>query len=66
MKPLQPLRVADVGLASRHVLGIARIHKEDSEATGVEKLEDRNPVDACRFHNDCLDATFCKPIHQPM
>ena len=61
MKPLQPLRVADVGLASGHVLGIARIDKEHREATGVEKLEDRNPVDAGRFHDDRLDAAFRKP-----
>ena len=66
MKPLQPLRVADIGLASGHVLGIARIDEEHSKATGVEEFEYRNPVDAGQFHNDCLDATFCKPIDQPM
>src|SRR5665647_3511729 len=66
MKTLQPLRIADVGLASGHVLGIARIDKEHSKSTGIEKLENWNPVDAGRFHNDCLDATFLKPIYQPM
>jgi hypothetical protein len=48
------------------VLGIARIDKEHSKATGIEKLENWNPVDAGRFHNDCLDATFLKPIYQSM
>src|SRR5450756_701454 len=66
MKTLQPLRIADVGLASGHVLGIARIDKEHSKSTGIEKLENWNPVDAGRFHNDCLDATFLKPIYQSM
>jgi hypothetical protein len=25
MKPLQPLRIADIGLAPRHVLGVTRV-----------------------------------------
>ena len=58
MKPLQPLRIADVGLASGYVLGIARIDKEHSKATGVEEFEDRNPVHAGRLHDDRLDAAF--------
>jgi putative transposase len=66
MKTLQPLRIADVSLASRHVFGIARIDKEHSKATSIEELENWNPIDASRFHNDRLDATFLKPIHQPM
>jgi hypothetical protein len=39
MKPVQPLGIADVGLASGHVLGIARIDKEHSEAAGFEKFK---------------------------
>ena len=66
MKPLQPLRVADISFASGHVLGIPRIDQEYGEAAGVEEFEYRNPVDAGRLHNDCLDAAFCKPIHKPM
>ena len=66
MKPLQPLRIADIRLASGHVLGIARIDDKHSKAAGVEEFKNRNPVDAGRLHNDCLDATFCKPIHQSM
>ena len=65
MEPLQPLRIADVGLASGHVLGIARIDKEHIKASGIEEFEDRNPVHAGRLHNDRLNATFLKPIHQP-
>jgi hypothetical protein len=48
------------------VLRIAGIDKEHSKAAGVEKLVDRNPVDAGRFHRDGLDAAFCKPNCQPM
>ena len=66
MKPLQPLRITDVGFASGHVLGIARIDEKNCKATGIEEFEDRNPVDARGLHDDRLDTTFCKPVHHPM
>lgn len=66
METLQPLRIADIGLAPGHVLGIARVDKEHSKPPGIEKLENRNPVDAGRFHDDRLDAAFRKPVYQPM
>ena len=66
MKPLQAPLIADVGLASGHVLGIARIDKEDNKATGIEQLENWYPVNAGQFHDDGLDATFREPVHQPM
>jgi len=46
MEPLQPLRIADIGLAPRHVLGIARVDKKNSEPPCIEKLENWDPVDA--------------------
>src|SRR4029077_14210285 len=49
VKPLQPLRITDVGLASGDVLGIARIDKEYRKATSVEELKDRDPIDAGRL-----------------
>ena len=66
MEPLQPLRIADIGLAPRHVLGITRVDKEHGKPPCIEKLENRNPVDAGRFHDDGLDAAFRKPVDQPM
>jgi len=66
MEPLQPLRIADIGLAPGHVLGIARVDKEYRKPAGIEKFENRNPVDAGRFHDDRLDAAFRKPVYQPM
>ena len=44
VKPLQPLRITDVGFATGHVLGIARIDKEHRKATSVEELKDRDPI----------------------
>jgi hypothetical protein len=40
--------------ASRQVLGIAGVDKKHSEPTCIEKLENRYPVDAGRFHDDGL------------
>ncbi len=42
MQPLQPLGITDVGLASRHVLGVAGIDQDDLEAALVEDLEGRD------------------------
>ena len=66
MEPLQPLRIADIGLAPRHVLGIAGIDKKHCEPACIEKLENWNPVNAGRFHDDGLDAAFRKPVSQLM
>ena len=66
MEPLQPLGIADISLAPRHVLGVTRVDKKHSEPPCIEKLENRNPVDAGRFHDDGLDAAFRKPVNQPI
>src|SRR5271170_2638235 len=66
MEPLQPLRIADIGLAPWHVLGIARVDKKHGKSPGIEKLENRNPVDTGRFHDHGLDTAFSKPVDQPM
>jgi hypothetical protein len=66
MEPLQPLRITNIGLTPGHVLGIAGVDKNHSEPTCIEKFENRYPVDAGRFHDDGLDAAFCKPVYQPM
>src|SRR3954468_16663477 len=39
MEPLQPLRIADIGLAPRDVLGVTRVDKADSKSPCIEKLE---------------------------
>ena len=46
---LQPLRVVDVGLATGHVLGIARVDQEHLEASRFKHLEDGNPIHAGRL-----------------
>jgi hypothetical protein len=56
VKPQQPLRITDVGLASGYVLGIASIDEEHRKATGVEELEDREP-----FHREDRPRPFLRP-----
>ncbi len=55
MQALQPLGIADVGLATRHVLGVARVDQNHLEAWLLQDLEHRNPVDPGRLHGDRLD-----------
>ena len=65
MQPLQPLGIADVGLAPGHVLGIAGIDQLHVEATLVEDLVGRDPIDAGRLHHDRLDAACREPVGHP-
>jgi len=62
VKALQPLRIAHVCLATRHMLGVTGIDQKYLEATLVEQFINRDPVDAGRFHNDRRDAAFSEPI----
>jgi hypothetical protein len=59
---LEPLGVADVGLPAGHVLHVARVHEDDLEASLLQDLEDRYPVDARRLHRDCRDAGRRQPV----
>jgi hypothetical protein len=61
---LQPLRVVHVGLATRDILGVARVDQEDLEASRFEDLEDRNPIHAGRLHRDGRDANRLEPVSQ--
>lgn len=56
MQLAQPSRVAHIGFAAWHVLGVAGIHKNDLEATRFQDLEGWYPVNAGRFHSHAGDA----------
>ena len=66
MQPLQPLSVADVGLAARDVLGIPSVDEYDLEAALVQNFEDWNPVDSRGLHSDCAHAAVLEPVRQPV
>jgi hypothetical protein len=59
---LQPLAVADVGLASRHVLHMTRVDQTDLHPACLQNLKQRYPVDSGRLHGHCLDSTLLEPV----
>ena len=59
---LEPLRVVDVRLPSRHVLDITRVDQQHLEPVRFENLVDRKPVHARRLHRDRGDANRRQPL----
>jgi hypothetical protein len=45
VKSLEPLRIADVGLAPRYVLRVPGVNHDYLEAALLQDLEDRDPID---------------------
>jgi hypothetical protein len=65
VQPLQPLGVADVGLASGNVLRSAGIEHPYMEFALLEYFEDRDTVDPGGLHNDRLRlATLARTSRQ--
>ena len=58
----QPLTVLDIALAAGDVLDVAGVDEQDLEAARFEDVEDRDPVDAGRFHGDARHATGDEPV----
>ena len=66
MQPLEPLRIADVGLPPRHMLGVTRVDHHHLEAALFKDFEDRDPIDTGRLHDDRIDPATLEPIRQPV
>lgn len=66
MQLAQPTGVADIGLAARHILGVARIHEDHIEPMPLENFEGRDPIDPSGVHGDVCHATGFEPIGQIM
>jgi hypothetical protein len=64
VKLLQPLRIVDVGFASRHVLDVSGVYQQHLKSARLENFIHRYPVDPGRFHRDRLDPRFSEPIRQ--
>ncbi len=62
MELLEPLAVGDVALAARYAFDVPCVNEQDLEATLLKDLEEWDPVDACRFHGDGLDAAHVEPV----
>ena len=66
MQTLQPFRVTDIGFAPRHVLRVARVDHHHLEASLLQDLEHRDPVNSGRFHDDGFHPTLGEPVRQTM
>ncbi len=62
MEPLEPLRILHVRLAPGHLFGVPRIDQKHLKAVVLQDLEDRDPVNPGRFHNDGGDARDLEPV----
>ena len=61
---LEPLAILDISLPARDVLDVAGVHQADLEASGLQELEQRDPVHAGRFHRHRGDADLLQPGRQ--
>lgn len=61
---LEPLTVQDVGFAPWKTLDSRGADQTALQPLGFQGLEDRDPVDACRFHGHGLDVVRHQPVGQ--
>lgn len=61
---LDPLGIADIVLATRYILDMARVHHLHLETTLLQELIYGNPVDPGAFHGHALDAAGLQPVSQ--
>ena len=65
VQPLDPLGVEHVGLGSSTAVGqLARLDQVDLEATRLEQLKERNPIDPRGFHGYRGDVALGQPVRQ--
>ncbi len=64
MELAQPRGIANVCLAPRHILGVARINQNDLEPALLKNLVGRNPIDPSGFHCHTGHATCFEPVRQ--
>ncbi|HYY26673.1 MAG TPA: hypothetical protein VE860_01950 [Chthoniobacterales bacterium] len=64
MKILQPLAIAHVALATRHILDMPCIDQADLYSVFFEQLEKGNPVHPGRSHSDAAYSAIQKPLYQ--
>jgi hypothetical protein len=66
MQPLEPLRVADLGLAAGDVLGVAGVDQEHLEPALIKNLINGNPTDTSRLHDHRFHPAASEPVRKTM
>lgn len=61
----QPTGIADVGLQTRHVLGVVRVDQNDLEAVLYRYLLNWDPINARGFYCETGDAVQFEPEDVP-
>jgi hypothetical protein len=57
----QPRRIADIGLAARHVLDVPRVDEHQLEVV-LQQMPDRLPIVAGGLHHDVRDLVRAQPV----
>ena len=64
MEFLDPLAVDDVGLAPRDVLHMTGVHENNLQATCLEDVVDRDPINTRSLHRHGFDSAGLEPVGQ--
>ena|SRR6266567_375083 len=62
MQVLQPLAVGNICASSRNVFNVLCVQKIDFQPPNLQDLHQWNPVNSCRFHGNCTNATLLQPF----
>ena len=67
MQLLEPSTIDAIRFrAPRHIFDVARIDEGNRTASGLQNLQERDPVYSGGFHHDCRDPTGRSPVGEPM
>ena len=64
MQILKPLAIENIGFAARNVMHMLSIDQMNFNASSLQDLKQRNPIDTGRFHGDRVHAALLNPVGQ--
>src|SRR5437870_4217371 len=64
MQILKPLAIENIGFAARNVMNMLSIYQMNFNASSLQDLKQRNPIDTGRFHGDRVHAALLNPVGQ--
>src|SRR6266850_2748049 len=66
MQILKPLAIENIGFAAGNVMHMLSIDQMNFNASSLQDLKQRDPVNTGRFHSDRIDAALLQPVRQRM